>query len=141
MSGFLLDTNIVSEARKGSRCNANVRRWMESAKRSGNVFLSVISLAEIKMGITRLHGRDPKQAAALEQWRVFLEKSYGQAGRLLSIDASIAAAWGRLQGIRPIAQMDCFLAATAVVWQISIVTRDTADFEGLPVSVINPFDG
>ncbi len=139
MSGYLLDTNVISELRKGARCDLNVRKWVEQLPAT-DIYLSVLSLAEIRKGIAQVASRDPVQAAHLENWRATLEGEYERHGRLLPVTAAVAYVWGDLQGIRPVATMDGLIAATAAANDLTLATRNTADFAGLPLDVWNPFD-
>lgn len=139
MSGFLFDTNVISELRKGDRCDAALRAWVEQVP-AAEIYLSVLSLAEIRQGISQIAARDPTQASHLEQWRATIEKEYDQQNRLLSVDAAVAYIWGDWQGIRPVATMDGLIGATAAANGLTLATRNVADFADLPVSIINPFD-
>lgn len=138
MSGYLLDTNIVSELRKGSRCDGNVRAWANSIP-PWQMHLSAITLAEIRQGISRIRRRDPEQARHLEEWRLSLIKEYSHLDHLLSLGAAEATAWGDLMALRPLPVLDAFLAATAQVHGLTLATRNVSDFAGLPVQVVNPF--
>lgn len=138
MSGFLLDTNVVSELRKGSRADAHVARWFAGRDRR-ELFLSAITLAEIRRGIALIERRDPTQANRLRVWCDRLQREFGRAGRLLPIRAAEAAVWGKLMAVRPLPVLDGFLAATAQVHELTLATRNVADFAGLPVQVENPF--
>lgn len=139
MNGYLLDTNVISELRKADRCNANVRQWVEQLP-AAEVYLSVLSLAEIRKGIAQIASRDPVQAIRLENWRATLEEGYEKHGRLLPVTAAVAYVWGDLQGIRTVATMDGLIAATAAANELTLANRNIADFKGLPVKVSNPFD-
>ncbi len=139
MNSFLLDMNVVSELRKESRCDPNVRGWVDQTP-AAQIYLSVLSLAEIRKGIARIQRRDPIQADHLESWRVELEREYGDRARLLPVDAAIARTWGDFQAIRPVATMDCLIAATAAAYDLVLVTRNVADFSDLPLSLIDPFE-
>lgn len=140
MSGYLIDTNVVSELRKGSRGSSAVRAWAE-ALAADEIYLSVITLAEIRKGIARLESRDADQASKLERWRHHLEQEYSRFERLLPIDAPVAKKWGDLQGVRPVPVIDCLLAATAAIHNLTFATRNTADIAGLGIAVVNPFEG
>lgn len=91
--GFLLDTNVLSELRKRGRGDVRVQEWREKID-GGQLFLSVLPIGEIRHGIESVAGRDPAQAAALEQW---LEQTLQNfRGRVLDVNAAIADRWGRL---------------------------------------------
>jgi predicted nucleic acid-binding protein len=136
MSGFLLDTNILSELRKGNRCDAGVREWFERVG-TEELFLSVVVLGEIRRAIERIRLRDQAQARALEKWlrRVTTEFS----DRLLPVDATVADQWGRLGVRQPVPVVDALLAATAMAHELVVVSRDEAGFRNTGVAVINPF--
>lgn len=135
---FLLDTNAVSEWVK-PRPNPGLIRWMESADED-RVFLSVISLAELRYGVERMPV-GPRRSR-LEQW-LRDELPLRFEGRILSIDNSIAEACGRTvsrsQALgRPMGAMDAFLSATAEVHRLMLVTRNVSDFPMLK-AVVNPW--
>ena len=134
---FLLDTNVISEVRKADRCNVAVARWF-AAVSDADLFISVLVTGEIRRGIERLRGRDASQAEILERWLQDVMTSY--ADRVLPIDGRVADAWGRLGAARPVPVIDGLLAATARVHDMTLVTRNVQDVEGLGVSVLNPFD-
>lgn len=138
MTGFLLDTNVSSELRKVERANAGLAAWYAARDRR-ELFLSAVSLAEIRRGIALLAKRDPDQAAILRRWVERVQRDFGRTGRLLPIRAAEAEAWGELQAIRPLPILDGFLAATAKVHDLVLVTRNVSDFAGLPISTLNPF--
>ena len=134
---FLLDTNVISEVRKGGRCNGRVAAWFAGV-RDADLFISVIVTGEIRKGVERLRRRDPRQAEILERWLEEIVQSY--ADRVLPIDARVADAWGRLGAVRPVPVIDGLLAATARVHEMTLVTRNASDVDGLGVAVLNPFD-
>jgi predicted nucleic acid-binding protein len=138
MKGYLLDTNVVSELRKGERGNPRLAEWYRLRDKR-ELFLSVITLAEIRRGIALIRRRDPLQAAILERWCETLQGEFGRAGHLLSVDPEQAAAWGELMSLRSLPILDAFLAATARTHGLTLVTRNQADFAGLPVDLENPF--
>jgi toxin FitB len=133
---FLIDTNIISEWRKGERCNANVASWFASID-ANDLYLSVLVLGEIRKGIEGLRSRDPLQARALDAWLARVDKAFGD--RILPIDSEVADEWGRLSAIRPISIVDGLLAATAKIHQMTLVTRNESDLAGLGATVLNPF--
>jgi toxin FitB len=135
---FLLDTNAVSEWVK-PRPNAGVIRWMESADED-RVFLSVISLAELRYGVERMVAGARRNR--LEAWlRDELQLRF--EGRILPVDDNVALAWGRAMSRsealgRPMGAMDAFLAATAEVHSLTLVSRNVSDFPVLK-AVVNPW--
>jgi toxin FitB len=137
MKGYLLDTNVVSELRKGKRANPKVLAWFQTIP-DEELFLSVLVLGEIRTGIERIRPSDPTQARALERWLNGLESTY--ADRLLSITADIADKWGRLSAFNPPSVIDCLLAATAQENDLSLVTRNIQDVSRTGVRILNPFE-
>jgi toxin FitB len=135
---FLIDTNIISEVRKGPRCDANVAAWFASVD-EGDLYLSVLVLGEIRKGIELARPRDPAKAIALEAWLAAVDAAFGE--RILPIDRAVADHWGRMSGQRPISTVDGLLAATARIHRMTLVTRNDADVEGLGAKVLNPFNG
>ena len=133
---YLLDTNVVSELRKRDRCEENVAAWYTSIS-DDDLFLSVLTLGEIRKGIEIVRDRDPDQAEVLENWLRYVQQNY--EGRILSIDADITDAWGRMHYIRNIPVIDGLLAATAKVHNLTLVTRNIQHVEGLGANLLNPF--
>lgn len=136
MAGVLLDTNVLSELRKGPRCDAKVRAWL-ALQESQELFLSVLAIAEIRDGIERLRGRDPKQAARLEAWLNETETFFRD--RILPITPEIADRWGRLRTPQPLPDFDRLIAATAAHHGLEIATRNIRDFERTGIPVTNPW--
>jgi len=134
---YLIDTNIISDIRKGARGDTNVARWYESAEDS-SLYLSVLVLGEIRKGVERSRARDPAQARALEKWLVAVDKAFGE--RILPVDSAVADEWGRMNASRPLPVIDGLLAATAKVHGLTLVTRDVRGVDGLGVSILNPFE-
>lgn len=138
MSGFLLDTCAISESRK-PKPNAGFDEWLRCVD-AHVVYLSVITLGEIRSGIERL--TDRAKRASFEVW---LESNVPAQfkGRILSFDAGVADRWGRLIGSTPkgvlLAGVDSFIAATALHHDLSIVTRNVRDFERTGASITNPW--
>jgi hypothetical protein len=133
---YLIDTNIISEVRKGDRCDPHVSAWYASIS-DGDIFLSTLVLGEIRRGIELARPSDPDKAAALERWLRQVETMFD--GRVLGIDNAVSDQWGRLSAIRPIPVIDGLLAATALVNGLTFVTRNDRDVAGLGVVVLNPF--
>ena len=132
---YLLDTNVVSELRKRSP-DANVEAWYDSVPGS-LLFLSVLTIGEIRMGVERVRGKDPAKAAALENWLTRLETAYGD--HIVSVDSAIADTWARLSVPDPLPVIDGLLAATAYDRGWTLVTRNTKDVQRAGIRVLNPF--
>ena len=135
---YLLDTNIISEVGKGSRCNARVATWYDSIE-DAEIYLSVLVLGEIRKGLERARRSDPSRARALENWLASIETSFAE--RILPIDQAIADEWGRMSAKRSVSTIDALLAATAKVNGMTLVTRNTADVADLGAKFLNPFEG
>jgi predicted nucleic acid-binding protein len=133
---YLLDTNVISEVRKGQRCDRHVRDWYDSIA-DADVFLSTLVVGEIRKGVELARVRDPDKADALEQWLGQVEVAFD--GRVLGIDNAVAHRWGRMSALRPTPVIDCLLAATAAVNRLTLVTRNDGDVAGLGAKVLNPF--
>jgi predicted nucleic acid-binding protein len=134
--GYLIDTSIISEARKGARCDPNVSTWYASVA-DDDLFLSTLVLGEIRRGVERVRPGDAAKAAALERW--LREVGAAFDGRVLGIDSVVADRWGRMSAIRSVRAIDGLLAATALTHGLTLVTRNDRDVDGLGASVLNPF--
>jgi predicted nucleic acid-binding protein len=133
---FLLDTNVLSELRKGSRCDPRVLQWARSTV-SQRHFISVLSLGEIRKGIETLRRRAPGQCAPFERWLERLDTDYPQD--ILPVTASVSDQCGRLMASRTLPVIDGLIAATALEFGLTVATRNTGDFAGTGVSLVNPF--
>jgi predicted nucleic acid-binding protein len=134
---YLIDTNVISELRKRNRCNANVSAWFARIA-AEDLFLSVLTVGEIRRGIENIRRRDSSSASALEVWCSKLLADH--SGRILPVTGPIAEEWGRLNVPDPLPAIDGLLAATAKVHGLTLVTRNVADIEATGVPVINPFE-
>lgn len=134
---YLIDTNIISEVRKGKRCDPNVASWYEKIE-DASLYLSVLVIGEIRKGIERIRLKDPVQATAIENWLVAVDKAFGE--RILPVDRAVANEWGRLTASRPLPVIDGLLAATAKIHRMTLVTRNTAEIADLDVHILNPFE-
>ena len=136
---YLLDTNVLSEARRKNP-DASVTAWLNSTPET-SLFLSVLVLGEVRKGIAKL--RDEVQRQVLQRWLdTDLIHRFGE--RLLLIDADTALLWGRLSGEgeargEPLPVVDTLLAATALRHNFTLVTRNVQDFSRYPVQVLNPW--
>jgi predicted nucleic acid-binding protein len=131
-----MDTNVVSELRKGARADTHVRKWFAAVQES-SLFLSVLVVGEIRRGIERIRQRDPLSARALDRWLARLERAY--AGRVLPIDLAVATEWGKLDAAFGLPLVDGLLAATARVHDLVLVTRNTKDVARTGVEILDPF--
>ena len=133
---FLLDTNVISEARKPTP-DSKVRAWLASV-REDDLYLSVLVVGEIRQGIERLRRRDPAQAAPYETWLSAL--IHGFADRLVPVTVDVCEEWGRLNIPDPLPVVDGLMAATAKIRGWTFVTRNVADLGRADVRLLNPFD-
>jgi len=134
-AAFLLDTNVLSETRK-KNADPGVMAFLEAAD-SASLFLSVLTIGELRKGVVAKRRTDPATAKSLAAWVEGLE--FGFADRILPIDAATARQWGEWSGDRPRPVIDTLLAATAAQHSLTFVTRNTRDVSGLPVMVHNPW--
>ena len=134
---FLLDTNVISEVRKGRNGDSGVASWYASVDES-ELFISALVPGEIRRGIELSRGRrDLRQGDALDSWLQALLKRFSE--RVLPVDSSVADTWGRISALRPVPVIDGLLAATAMVHGKTLVTRNISDVQGLGVELLNPF--
>jgi toxin FitB len=130
---YLVDTNVVSEARRGSR---QAVAWLRSV-RPESVYLSALTLGEIMRGVALRRKSDPQTATRLTEWLEQLRQDHSD--RILPVTDRIALEWGRIAALRPRGDIDGLIAATAIVHDLILVTRNVKDFEDIVVSVINPW--
>jgi predicted nucleic acid-binding protein len=135
---YLIDTNIISEVRKGARCNARVAAWYASVA-DEELFLSTLVLGEIRKGVELARPRDAGRPLALERWLEEVAAAFD--GRVLGIDDAVSDQWGRMSAIRSLPVIDGLLAATALTHGLTLVTRNDRDVAGLGAMVLNPFKG
>ena len=131
---YLLDTNVISEARRGS---VPAITWLRSVDPL-SVHLSTLTLGEIMRGIALKQKTDPKAARHLAEWLRKLRHDH--ADRILPITDPISVEWGRIAAIRPRGDIDGLIAATAIVHDLILVTRNVRDFEDTGASVIDPWE-
>lgn len=134
---YLLDTNVLSETRK-KRADPGVLAFLESVD-SASLFLSVLTIGELRKGVAAKMRTDPATAKTLAAWVEGLE--FGFADRILVIDAATARLWGNWSGDRPRPVVDTLLAATAVEHGLIFVTRNTRDVSGIQVKLHDPWTG
>ncbi|MFZ0423974.1 MAG: type II toxin-antitoxin system VapC family toxin [Xanthobacteraceae bacterium] len=134
---YLIDTNIISEVRKGAKCDRRVAAWYESIADT-DIYLSVLVVGEIRKGIERAKPNDPLRARVLEKWLADVVGSFAE--RILPVDRTVADEWGRMSAARSLSIIDALLAATAKVNGITLATRNVTDVADLGVNVLNPFE-
>ncbi len=131
---YLVDTNVISEARRGS---PEATAWLRTVD-PRSVHLSVITLGEIMRGVALKRKSDPAAASHLENWLRKLRHDH--ADRILGITDRVAVAWGEIAALRPRGEADGLIAATAFVHDLAIVTRNVGDFADIDVKVIDPWN-
>jgi predicted nucleic acid-binding protein len=133
---YLLDTCVVSELRRRARCDRALATWYDSVPDDA-LSLSVLVVGEIRRGIESVRRRDAAAAVVLDQWVSALVANFGD--RILPVDQRVAEAWGRLSVPDPLPPIDGLLAATAIVHDLTLVTRNVGDVARTGVRVLNPF--
>lgn len=136
MSGFLLDTDVVSELRKAKRSDVGVRRWM-AAHITDELWLSVLVVGELRRGVELIRRRDVAAATSLETWLDRLLDQYED--RILPVTTRIADRWARITVPDPVPIADGLLAATALEHGLVLVTRNVNDLAATGVTLHNPF--
>lgn len=131
---FLLDTNVISEIRRGR--DANVAAWAQTWN-DADLHLSALTVGEIRKGVERLRGHDPEQAAVFDAWLAELQERFGD--RILGVDVEVAHDWGKLNARAERPTVDSLIAATARMHDLTIATRNTADFRDCDVPLLNPW--
>jgi toxin FitB len=134
---YLLDTNVISELRKGKKADHRVRRWAETLS-AASLYISAISIFELELGILLLERRDRKQGAVLRAW---MEEHVLPTffARTLAIDTAVAQRCAMLHVPDPRSERDALIAATALVHGMTVVTRNVSHFLGMDAIVINPW--
>lgn len=135
---YLLDTNVISELRKGERAEPSVSSWFGGVA-DQEIYLSVLTIGEIRRGIESVRRRDPDSAATLDSWLSRLTETHRD--RILQVDRTIAEEWGRMNVPDPLPVVDGLLAATARVVGLMLVTRNVADVKATGVELLDPFNG
>ena len=135
MVSFLIDTDVVSALRRPDK-NPSVRKWLES-NREQLIYLSVITIGELRRGIEMRRARELAAAALLEAWLEELKSTYDS--HILPVGTSVAEAWGRLTATQRQNPADAMIAATALVHDLTVVTRNVRHFAGMSVRVLDPF--
>lgn len=134
-TGYLLDTNLISETRK-LRANAGVMAFLAAANSAG-LFLSVLTMGELRKGVEAKRRSDSVAAARLGAWVDDIETTF--ADRVLPIDAAAARLWGELSARRTFPVIDALIAATAITRGLTLVSRNTRDVAATGVALVDPW--
>lgn len=137
---FLIDTNIISEARKGRKANRGVLGFFAANADESRMYLAVQTIGELRQGVERIKARgDALQATKLEKWLNETVQDYSD--KILHFDEDSAQVWGRLMSSNNQHPIDKQIAAIALIHGLIVVTRNVTDFAETGVQIINPFDG
>jgi len=136
---YLIDTNVISESRRKLKANSGVKLFFKQAIQTNQaLFVSVITIGELRRGVELIrHQGDTKQANLLAKWLNTLTSNY--SSNILGIDEDIAQLWGHLRVPHPENALDKLITATALIHDLTVVTRNEKDFFKTGVKVINPF--
>lgn len=136
---YLVDTDVLSEVRKSAKANTGVREFFAKTSREGSsLFLSAITIGELRQGVERIRYRgDLAQAKALEHWLTQIVTAYSES--ILAFDEEVAQVWGRLRVPNAENPLDKQIAATALIYDLTVVTRNTEHFQSSGVRLLNPF--
>ncbi len=135
---YLVDTNVISEARKGLKANPGVKKFFKETD-AADIYLSAQTIGEIRRGLENIrHRGDVPQTKKLEKWLDVIVGDY--ADKILSFDEECAQVWGRLMSPRSQHPIDKQIAAIALIHNLTVVTRNVDDFRGTGVEIKNPFE-
>jgi predicted nucleic acid-binding protein len=137
---YLLDTNVVSEIRKKERANKGVRAFFRrAAKEDADLYLSVVTVGELRRGVEIVrHRGDVAQTAVLDTWLTGVLNEFAQY--VLPVGEDVGQLWGRLRVPQAEHALDKLIAATALIHDLTVVTRNVGDFSPTGVRLLNPFD-
>ena len=134
---YLIDTNVISELRKRERANQLVIDWF-GRRQPQEIFLSVLTLGELRHGVERIRRRDPSTAFSLRRWLDRILDRFGD--RILDVDRAVAERWGHIGIPDPLPEVDALIAATALVHDLVVVTRNVKHIAPAGVRCFNPFE-
>jgi toxin FitB len=136
---YLVDTDVISEARKGERANLGVKAFFQKAGEDAvPLFVSAVTIGELQQGVEVIRFRgDRLQSERLERWLKRVTSEYAEA--ILAFDEEIAQVWGRLRVPHPENPLDKQIAATALIYDLTVATRNTAHYSPTGVRLLNPF--
>ncbi|MCA8196053.1 type II toxin-antitoxin system VapC family toxin [Burkholderia vietnamiensis] len=137
---FLVDTNVISEVRRRERADKGVMAFFrKAAQDDADLYLSVVTVGELRRGVEIIrHRGDKSQATRLENWLDGVLREF--ASNILAVDEEIGQLWGRLRVPHPEHSLDKLIAATALIHDLIVVTRNVDDFAGTGARVLNPFE-
>jgi len=136
---YLVDTDVISESRKGAKANPGVRAFFTSSVKSDiPLYLSAVTVGELRRGVEQVrHRGDGPQAIRLERWLQTIIDDFAES--ILHFDAQVAQVWGKLRVPQPDNALDKQIAATALIHDLTVATRNVRHFETTGVRVLNPF--
>ena len=136
---YLIDTNVISEIRKGDKANLGVRRFFDAAVQNNQrLYVSVVTIGELRRGVDLIfHRGDISQGKLLEAWLNSILEQYQE--NILGIDSGIALIWGKMRVPNPQHPLDKLIAATALIYDLTVVTRNTEDFQNTGTALLNAF--
>lgn len=136
---YLIDTNVISEIRKGDKANEGVRQFFDAAIHDNSrLYVSAITIGELRRGVDLIfHRGDTLQGRLLEDWLNSILDQYQDS--FLNIDSEIALLWGKMRVPHPQHALDKLIAATALIYDLTVVTRNVKDFESTGARLLNPF--
>ncbi len=134
---YVLDTNVLAELRRPHKAHPQVLAWAASVAVS-EFYLSAITVLELELGVLRMERADPSQGGHLRAW-LSNEVLPRFEGRVLAVDSAVAQRCAKLHVPDPKSERDALIAATALVHSMTVVTRNTADFEPCGVPLFNPW--
>lgn len=133
---YLVDTNVLSESRKGQRADPGVVSWFAEVS-DDEIYVSVLTVGELRRGVDSIERRDADTARVLNRWLRGLVDGFSE--RLLPVDKAVAEEWGRMNAAQSLPVIDTLLAATAKVHGLTLVTRNTKDVARTGIRCLNPF--
>ena len=138
---YLIDTNVISELRKKQAADSGVPAFFRRVRAEDcALYLSAVTVGELRRGVELIrHRGDIAQANRLEQWLEAILSEFGD--NILSLDADVAQVWGRLRVPHPENALDKQIAATALIYDLTLVTRNIKDFQYAGLKLLNPFNG
>ena len=135
---YLVDTNVISELRKRGRADQRVVAWLQE-REPEELYLSVLTIGELRRGAARIRRRDPTAARSLDRWVTRIGERFGN--RILVVDHAIAELWGEITAHPTLPDVDGLLAATALVHDLVVVTRNVRHIEPTGARCLDPFGG